>query len=215
MSRPRRRALVVPPRLAAAATAALLLIGLAGCSRTVLRENERPTSRPVEGVGKGYFEPRVEAFVVPPRRWKLDPPKGDEQHTHLVWLSPDGGAAYGVIYLKIPGWVPTAIIPRQSLHNTVLAEFVKKMRQDQGEAELVSSGWDEAQDRLDFVAKGKTYTIHAFLDVRGHVGWSAYRGTLTGRDALPKEVALADKARDATEVGRDAGGAGSDTASAR
>ena len=132
------RCAAVVPLARTAGAAALLLLGicLAGCSRTVLRESERPTSRPVQGIGKGYFEPRVEAFVVPPRGWTLDPPKGDEQHTHLVWLGPDGLAAYGVIYLKIPGWVPTAIIPRQSLHHAVLDEFVKRMREDQGEAEL-------------------------------------------------------------------------------
>ena len=180
------------------------LLSLVGCSRTVLRADERPTSRPVQGIGEGYFEPRVESFVVPPRGWDLDPPKGDDQHVHLVWLSPSRDTAYGVIFLQIPGWVPTAIIPSRSLHNTVLDEFVKKMREDQGEAELVSSEWDEPNDRLNFVARGKVFTIHSFLTVRGHAGWAAYRGTKTGDNEPPNEIALADRARDATKVGRDA-----------
>ena len=182
----------------------LALLAGAGCSRTTLRESERPTSRPVQGVGRGYFEPRVEAFVVPPRGWSLDKDKATDEHTNLTWLSPTRDTAYGVIFARVPGWVPVAFIPARSLHETVLNKFMEKMKEDQGEATVVSQQWNDDRDRLEFVARGTTYTLDAYLTVRGYDVWTVYRGTFTGKTASATELELAGKARDATGVGRDA-----------
>ena len=182
----------------------MLVLGACGCSRTTLRADERPTSRPVQGIGRGYFEPRVQAFLVPPRGWQPGPVEALEDYTHLTWLSPGGKAAYGAIYLQIPGWVPTAIIPVKSLTGRVLDEFVSRMRTDQGQADLLSSEWVDDADAMDFSVRGTTYTLQSRLTVRGKRGWVIYRGVLTGEVAPAEEVAVADRARDATAVGREA-----------
>ncbi len=184
----------------------LLLLLIAGCSRTTLRASERPTSRPVEGIGQAYFEPRVEAMVVPPAGWKLDPPKISDRHTHLAWISPSGDTAYGVIHARIPGYIPVGIMPARTVHNQVLDRVIDAMRDDQGEAQLLSKRWDPEQNKLLFVAEGGLYKVDSVLTVRGWSVWTLYVGRLREREPNPPEIDLAEQARQATRVGREAGG---------
>src|SRR5688572_28575178 len=44
----------------------------------------------------------LDASVVPPRGWTREPFKASDRHNHLVWVSPTGGAAYGVIHFTMP-----------------------------------------------------------------------------------------------------------------
>lgn len=191
-------------RLALLLLAPLVAWPFSGCLRSTLRASEVPTSRPVAGVGHGFFEQRVEAFVVPPRGWKMDPPKRSERHTHLAWISPTSDTAYGVIYATIPGYVPVALMPSRMLHDQVLVRFLIAMREDQGEAKLLSKRWDEQADKMHFQAEGGLYRIECILTVRGYSVWNVYVGRLRERDENAREIEIAEKARRSTRVGREA-----------
>lgn len=190
------------PGLIPAALLAGALLCLGGCTRSTLRAGEVPTSRPIEGIGQGFFEERVEAFVVPPQGWERDPPKTSDRHTHLVWLSPTGDTAYGVIYMKLP--IP--LLATRPFHNTVLNRFLQQMRADQGEATLLEKQWQPDARRMDFEAEGGLYRIDASLIVRGMSGWAVYTGVLREGEENPEEIELGDRARRETKVGRDAAG---------
>src|SRR3954466_11813264 len=42
--------------------------------------------------------PELDARVFPPLRWTIDPAvENSDRHTQIVWVSPSGGTAYGVI----------------------------------------------------------------------------------------------------------------------
>ena len=182
----------------------VLLCVLAGCGRSTLKVSDRPASRPVVGIGQGYFEPRVEAFVVPPEGWELDPPKRSERHTHLAWISPSGDTAYGVIYASIPGYVPVGLMPSRLLHNEVLDRIMDEMARDQGEAFLRSKRWDAQRREMYFDAEGGLYRVDSVLRVRGLSAWTLYVGRLRERAPNEAEIELANQARDVTRVGREA-----------
>lgn len=183
---------------------ALVALLAAGCSRSTLRPEDRPTSRRVGEIGRGSFDERVQAFVVPPDDWKLDPPKTSDQHTHLVWLSPTSDTAYGVISIKLPTWAPVFLLSSESLHNRVLEGVIDAMAADQGDATLLAKEWDASAERMYYEAEGGLYKIDAVLSVRGHSGWTVYAGKLRERPLNEAEMATAVAARKATRVGREA-----------
>ena len=192
-------------RLALVGVAALAWCGLTGCVQSTLSAGDRPASRPVEGIGKGFFDSRVEAFVVPPANWKLDAPKVSDRHIHLAWISPSGDTAYGVIYATIPGYMPVALMPTRLLHEEVLDRVMIGMRQDQGEGVLLEKRWDGQERQMYFEAEGGLYRVDSVLKVRGWSAWALYVGRLRAREANEPELELAARARDETEVGLDAG----------
>ncbi len=186
-------------------TILLCFLGLAmlagGCARSTLRPDEVPEARLVGGIGEGFFEDRVEAFVVPPDGWRLDPPKGSDQHTHLTWISPSGDTAYGVIYIELPVYA----FATKWMHEIAFDRFIDQMRQDQGEAQLHAKRWNGSEKQMEFEVEGGLYRMQAFLSLRGTSGWAVYSGRLRERQINPDEMAIAHRARDATLVGREAG----------
>lgn len=199
------------PRAAGLFILLLTLVALApGCSRSTLRPEDQPTSRRIDEIGQGQFKASVEAFVVPPDDWTLEPPKTSDQHTHLVWLSPTGDTAYGAIYLELPGWAPVFLLSAKSVHNRVLDGVMDAMAADQGEATLLEKEWDGSSERMYYKAEGGLYLIDAVLSVRGHSGWTVYAGKLRERPLNEAEMKTALAARDATQVGREAAEMGED-----
>ena len=191
-------------RVARVLPALLLAFALAACARSTLRHDELPGAREVEGVGTGYFEHRVEALVVPPEGWTLDPPKITSRHTHLAWLSPTGDSAYGVILGHIPWWVPVALMSARTLHDKTLEQVMIHMRKDQGEAVLLGHRWDGRARKLSFEAEGGLYRIDSIITVRGYSAWIVYVGRLREHQPNEPELAVARKAREATRVGLEA-----------
>lgn len=178
-----------------------------GCARSTLKPSERPTSRPFmdgEGteIGIGRFEPRVEAFITPPAGWNIDKEEINDERTHLVWLSPSRETAYGVVYAKAPFYLPAM----KMFHEKALDRVIEAFRDDQGEAELLSQQWDDDRKAMRFEAKGGLYHIRSILTVRGKSVWTVYAGTRNGREPVPDELAIAESAREATLVGREADG---------
>ncbi len=183
-----------------------------GCSRSTLRKSERPTSRPVGDLGTGFFEPRVEAFVIPPTGWELDTPKIDDDRAHLTWLSPSRDTAYGIVYFPIPAgvaWLPKG----EFFHGQAADRYIEEFKKDTGDAIELSREWDNDLDGMRIVAEGGPYKARSILRVRGKSGWSVYSGTLRDQEVNEKELALSEKAREATQIGRDAEG-GADAAEA-
>lgn len=156
-------------------------------------------------LGHGYFEERIEAFVVPPAGWKLDPPKLSEDHAHFVWISPEGGTAYGVIYFRVP--MIAALIPNgKFLHERALGGFIDQYAKDQGTATLVESTWDDDRNAMRFIAEGGLYRIRTILSVRERSGWAVYAGTLLSKPTVASDLKVAELSRETTRVGLDAEG---------
>ena len=188
-----------------------LLVGCRG--RSTLRERDRPEQGAVGDLGEGFFDERVEAFVVPPEGWKLDPPKTSDKHNALVWLSPTGATAYGVIYFRLPG-VTALIGDGKYKHERALGGFMEEFTKDQGEAELLESRYVNDRRAIRFVAAGGLYKIRPILTIRGTSGWAVYAGTYNEQEEQPDELEIAVRAREATQVGTAAAG-GAESASER
>ena len=117
---------------------------------------------------------------------------GGARHTHQVWQSPTGSTAYGVIHFRLP--FPLG-------HELLLWAFMNEMRRDQGEARLLEKRWDANLGGIRFVTEGGLYRVRTNLMVRGFDGWAVYAGTLRSGPIRPDELALAERAREYTEVG--------------
>ncbi len=177
-----------------------------GCvGRSTLKEDERPTSQPVADLGQGYFDERLEAFVVPPTTWELDPPKIDDERSHLTWLSPTGDTAYGVVFFQLPRIV--AFVPGgEFLHNRAADGYMEALQEETGEATLIEKQWVDEEQAMRMEAEGGPYHIRSVMRIRGLTGWSVYAGTLRDREVNEEELDLAVRAREATRVGMDAAG---------
>lgn len=186
MSRPAniRRALLI-----------LTVTGLIGCraSPREISEDSLATLRPVAGLTRPHYSGDLRAVVAPPEGWNIEIRDDSTTRGHHVWVSPSGRTAYGVAHFNLP--LPVG-------HDPVLWVFMREMRRSEGEAELISRDWDPNQKMLRFVAKGGLYTVRTNLIVRGFNGWTVYAGTLTGQPVMPEELALAERAKELTLIGR-------------
>lgn len=138
----------------------------------------------------------LHAVVSQPAGWRLDTRADTTTKGHRVWVSPSGKTAYGVIHFSLP--LPVG-------HDPVLWIFLREMRRSEGEARLLSKQWDVNRRMLCFVAKGGMYTVRTNLIVRGFNGWAVYAGNLSRDPVVPDELALAERARELTLVGRASG----------
>lgn len=155
-----------------------------------------PTTVPTTGQAEGYLVPTVwpdvRAVAAPPSGWKAEPLKASDRHQHQVWLSPTGDTAYGIIHFRMP--LPVSA-------DFVLPFFLRTMKQDQGEAKLLSRSKDPTLPGVRFAAEGGLYRLNANLITSGLHGWTTYAGTLRDRPVNEAELALAIEAREATRVG--------------
>jgi hypothetical protein len=169
----------------------LFACSVTGC-RTAPTSTYPTTAIAVQGLNPPIAIDAVQAVCDPPLQWKLDPPKRSATHTHLVWISPSGRTAYGVIYFHLP--LPVG-------HDLALWGFLDQMRASEGEATLIKKNWDPNLGALRFVAEGGQYTVRTNLFVRGFSGWAVYAGTLRAFPVNQAELELAERAREATLIG--------------
>lgn len=170
----------------------LLLLCLAcGCHTHVIAPTTRP-STPTTDLGEPTPNNDVEAIAVPPAGWKPDPLKSSRTHKHQVWISPSGNTAYGIIFVHMP--LPVGA-------NLALGGFLREMKRTEGEANLVSNETDPSIPGIRFVAEGGLYKIRGKLTTRGWVAWVIYAGTLRNKPEVPRELVLAERAREATIIG--------------
>ena len=132
----------------------------------------------------------LDALVVPPLKWRRDPLKTSERHNHQVWVSPDGGTAYGVIYFTLP--LPVG-------EDLALHGFLAEMKRSEGEATLLSRNRD--REVLRFIAEGGKYRVRGILRTRGFHGWAVYAGTLRAAPVSVDDLELAVQARENTALG--------------
>jgi hypothetical protein len=182
---------------------AACLVGCAG--RSTLKEDERPTSRPVASLGVGFFEERVEAFVIPPTGWTMDPPKVSDERTHLTWLSPSRDTAYGVVYFSVPT-IATLLPEGRWLHEQAVGKYVEGFQEEEPDAELVDNEWDDRLNAMRVEVEGGPYHVRSILALRGGSGWNVYAGSTRGEPIVEEEYDLAVQAREATRFGLDAAG---------
>jgi hypothetical protein len=169
--------------------AAFLFLCLAvGCAQQRPRAATRPIAEP--DFASEYVE-SVDAYAAIPTGWHPDPLKSSDAHQHQVWLSPSGQTAYGIIHFKLP--LPVG-------HEFAFIGFLQNMRKTEGEANVVSKEWDPNIYALRFVVVGGLYTIRTNLFVRGLDGWAVYAGTLRNEKINSAELAIAEKAREMTQI---------------
>jgi hypothetical protein len=173
---------------------ALTVLAVVGC-----RSAPAPTDVPERdelvamGLAAAEYVEAVDAVCVPPHGWRAEALKKTGDHAHQVWVSPRGDTAFGVIHFSLP--LPLG-------HRFVLAQFLRQMRQSEGEAILLEEQWDADLHGIRFVAEGGLYRIHTNLLVRGFRGWAIYAGTRRDRPVMRGELDLAESARETTRVGR-------------
>lgn len=176
------------------------MICFAGCrsDRQRVREaqDRRLISGPISSLEEPQFVETVHAVARPPLDWRREPLKTSDKHTHQVWLSPSGKTAYGIIYFALPGIADVLKIPM----NWVLDGFLDAMREDQGEATLLSRQDDPDLPGIRFVAEGGLYVTYTNLITAGRHGWAVYVGTLRSQPDAPDEITLAEQAREQTQV---------------
>jgi hypothetical protein len=173
---------------------AFVCVGCASTRSSSSAHTDDPTPAETVVFREQLSEPTVDAEldarVVPPLGWQREPFKQSDRHNHSVWVSPTGGAAYGVIHFTMP--LPVG-------EDLALRGFLAEMKRSEGEATLLSKNRDG--DRIRFVAEGGKYRIRGILLTRGFGGWAVYAGTLRSASPAVDELALAVQARENTALG--------------
>jgi hypothetical protein len=166
---------------------ALLPLVCAAC-----QEQRPPSNRPpadLTGLAAPLPIPAVAADCAPPQGWLAQPMEATRQHAHEHWISPTGDTAYGVIEMHLPFPLGNGL---------VLWAFLSEMRHRQGEAQLLARHEDPTLPGLRFVAEGGPFKLRANLILRGASAWAIYAGTRRDRPENAPELALAERAREAT-----------------
>lgn len=139
------------------------------------------------------WSPELQALIVPPVGWQPGIIPADFGAHHLIWISPSGRTAFGVIRFSLPLPLP---------HDPVLWFFLREMRQKEGKAELLSKAWDSDRRRLRAVIDGSRYTLRATFTLRGLSGWITYAGTVRDEPIASEELSTAEAAREGTIPGQ-------------
>jgi hypothetical protein len=170
---------------------------LCGCrGKPPSRANPATTNPSIlTGLSSPRYIVDLQANAVPPDGWKPDPEKSSENHSHQTWISPSGHTAYGIIRFRMP--LPVG-------HDWALWGFLREMKKNEGESTLLWKSWDASLPGLRFVAEGGMYVVRTNLFVSGCDGWACYAGTLRKETVVPDELALAERAREATTFSVDA-----------
>jgi hypothetical protein len=134
-----------------------------------------------------------------PADWVLQPLKEGKNHKHLTWISPTGRTAYGVIYASLP--FPAGIVPIAYRLDKVFEGFMNEMKRREGRAELIDRQNDYHSSQVHFVAEGAWYRLRVNLVVRGAKAWFIYAAGHRGEAPDSREMDLAERARDQTQVG--------------
>ena len=138
---------------------------------------------------------RFSVYVSPPLGWKMKINSSDERAEHVVWNSPGGNTAFGVIYFKLP--FPVG-------HDLAFEwGFLPEARKREGSAEVLEKYWDPSIEGLRFTVKTPRYTVEAKFFVRGSRGWAAYSGTKTTQPVNQDELRQARQAREDADFGEE------------
>ena len=134
----------------------------------------------------------VQAMVTPPIGWIPQELKFSDRHTHQIWLSPTGDTAYGAIRFKLP--LPVG-------YRLLLNRFLAEMRRVEQTATLISKEDDPDLPGIRFVAESSIHRVRVNMTIHGFRAWAFYAGTIVGKPENPTELALAERAREASSPG--------------
>ncbi|MCS7034024.1 MAG: hypothetical protein NZ561_08520 [Phycisphaerae bacterium] len=139
-----------------------------------------------------YHAP-LNARVSPPSGWlEQEKPSDRPNVRHVVWISPSGRTAFGVLRFRLPLPLP---------HEPLLWVFLHEMKRNEGEATILSKAWDRALPGLRFEVEGGKYRLRTSFRIRGLEGWMVYAGTLRNQPVDSTELHQAESAREATKFG--------------
>ena len=152
----------------------------------------RPSTRPAAvGLPPAIPDTALHAAVDPPLGWLPDPVKVSSDHRHQVWISPGKATAYGVIAFHMP--IPAG-------PSLALWGVLRNMQEVTGEATVIDRRDDPALPGIRFVVAAGKYLVRGNLTVDGFRGWVVYAGTLRAKPVNADELALAERAREATHT---------------
>jgi hypothetical protein len=172
---------------------ALLLAGCCAAGSRSMNVTARPPADRA-GISQPQYLDDLRAYVNVPDGWHaraLEQDPASPHSFHRVWVSPTTRTAYGVIHFSLP--LPVG-------HELALIGFLQQMKRNEGQAELMEKRWDPNLSGLRFVAGGGEHTIRGNLLVRGFEGWVIYAGTVRDFPIIQEELALAERAREYTEL---------------
>ncbi len=146
-----------------------------------------------------------------PAGWTVRTVSQDARHTHLVWESPTGATAFGVIAFRMPWPVGHEAAFKYG--------FIASMRRAEGEANVLSKDWTDDRSELRADVEGGKFLVRMRFIVRGVRGWSIYAGTLRNQPINPDELTLAESSRNTASISSSSddqlpGGLGADESSA-
>jgi hypothetical protein len=127
-----------------------------------------------------------------PEGWNMRVESQDARHTHLVWESPSGATAFGVIMFKMPWPVGHEAAFKYG--------FLASMRRAEGEANLITKSWTDDRSELRADVEGGKFLVRMRFIVRGVRGWSVYAGTLRSQPINTEELKLAESSRNAASI---------------
>jgi hypothetical protein len=184
-----RKAPIICPAFSYRAAGALFAaMCLAGCQHSVSGPAATISDCP-PGLCEPAYVPTVVATCPAPSGWVAQPLKENSRHTHLIWISPSGSTAYGVVHFKLP--LPVG-------PDLALTGFMSAMQKSEGNAQLVEQHPNGRG--IAFVADGGQYHMRGQLIVKGWEAWTIYSATLRGKPTNADELKLADLAAARTEI---------------
>ena len=134
-------------------------------------------------------------YASPPPGWRMKVNDSDERAEHVVWTSPSGNTAFGVIFFKLPWPIGHDL--------TIRYGVLPEARRREGTAEILEKRWDPEIEGMRYTIVTPRYTAATKMFVRGMRGWAAYSGFQTTRPVVQEELDLAIRAREDAEFGEE------------
>lgn len=131
----------------------------------------------------------------PPAGWRKKANTADPRAEHIVWTSPSGNTAFGVIFFHLPWPIGHDLTFRYGV--------LPEARRREGTAEVLDKHWDPEIEGLRFTIRTPRYTAETKMFVRGTRGWAAYSGFQTTRPVNQEELDQAIHAREDVEFGEE------------
>jgi hypothetical protein len=187
----------------------VLLVIVSGCAsgprpatmpvNAALMAQTRPSTNPATQPALTFrvWNDVTHAYVAPPTGWIEQPAKHRAGADDVLWLSPTGATAYGVMMVQ-------NLLIAFASDDRVLGEILKNTQATEGSAEMLEKKRDPTLaggiGGVRFLMKGGKYTVRGNLVSSGTHVWIWYAGTLTGQPVNQDELDIAINAREQTIV---------------
>ena len=179
-------------RIAIAIALAAAAGGCCACGKSNPHALAATATRPgADGLVAPMTMDALDAVADPPLGWRQETSIVDARHTRVVWISPTGDTAYGIVLIHLP-------LPEGP--DLVLWGFLYEMSTTDQKGELLAKEPAPELPGLRFVANSARYRLRANLSVHGWQAWVVYAGTLISKPVNTPELRMAEQARNHTLV---------------